>query len=294
MLYETEFIKMSDPEIPIRTVIVEGSIEKVSATTHVHPEVELLQILEGEMTYCFQSETILLKKGQIIFTNSMVAHSTEIPLYTEAKVFVLQFNPNVLYDKSILTEYKYLLPFINHSNFPYYLFEAEGADYSTELAELFVKIISEFETKEIAYEVSVKAYLYRILVLLYRCSVLKFDSSTSVKKKQEHLRRLQPIFDYVEVHFNENLTVESASRMLNFNYAYFCRLFKQTTDKTFIDYLNFVRVSEAEKLIRTSDKSINQILAETGFSSASYFNRVFKGLKGMSPSAYKKNVRSKS
>ena len=170
----------------------------------------------------------------------------------------------------------------------------ETGDYQEELSHIFMKIIDEFLEKDIAYEVSIKAYLYRILALLYRCSVQKFDSNISVRKKQEHLKRLQPVLDYVEVHYFEELTVETAAKMLNFDYAYFCRLFKKATDKTFVDYLNYVRISEAEKLIRTTDKLITEIIGETGFSSSSYFNRMFKALKGMSPSTYRRNVRTSS
>ena len=73
---------------------------------------------------------------------------------------------------------------------------------------------------------------------------------------------------------------------------YFCRLFKKGTGKSYIDYLNYVRVSTAEELLRTTDLSISIIMEKTGFTSLSYFTKVFKNQNGISPSSYRKHIRS--
>jgi len=88
----------------------------------------------------------------------------------------------------------------------------------------------------------------------------------------------------------DNISVEEISAMAHFNYSYFCRLFKKATGKSYIDFLNYVRISVADELLRTTDLPISLILEKTGFTSLSYFNRVFKNLNGLSPSAYRKQM----
>ena len=73
--------------------------------------------------------------------------------------------------------------------------------------------------------------------------------------------------------------LDDLSKLLNLNQSYFCRLFKQATNSTFIEYLNFVRVCKAEKLLFTTNKTVSEISMDVGFSSVSYFNRVFKKIK---------------
>ena len=111
--------------------------------------------------------------------------------------------------------------------------------------------------------------------MLYRNGVLNFNSANSIYKQKETFLKLDKVIEYVESHYNENINVEKACELLNINYYYFCRLFKKATGSTFIQYLNFVRISVAEKLILTTDMSITRIIMETGFSSLSYFNRIF-------------------
>ena len=75
--------------------------------------------------------------------------------------------------------------------------------------------------------------------------------------------------------------------MLNFDPSYFCRIFKSAIGATFTEYLNFVRVCKAEKMLSRTNNSILDISEAVGFSSVSYFNRVFKKYRNCSPRAYR-------
>jgi len=67
-----------------------------------------------------------------------------------------------------------------------------------------------------------------------------------------------------------------------------CHTFKTVTGATIFDYLNFIRVRHAAERLREKDSSILEIATACGFSSATYFNRVFKSFFGCSPSVYRK------
>lgn len=86
---------------------------------------------------------------------------------------------------------------------------------------------------------------------------------------------------------NEQMTLGEIGELLNLNESYFCRLFKKATGSTFTEYLNFVRICKAEHMIKNG-ASISESAYGVGFSSLSYFNRVFKKYKFCSPSDYKK------
>ncbi|MBE3102525.1 MAG: helix-turn-helix transcriptional regulator [Firmicutes bacterium] len=111
----------------------------------------------------------------------------------------------------------------------------------------------------------------------------------SLYQQNEELNRLGKVIEYIELHYNEDINVEMACGLLNLNYFYFCRMFKKVIGRTFVQYLNYVRVSVAEKLLLTTNMPITDIIMETGFSSLSYFNRIFKSHKGCSPSTFRKS-----
>jgi len=106
----------------------------------------------------------------------------------------------------------------------------------------------------------------------------------------ELFSKLEPIFTYTELHFMEEVSVEQISRMTHFNYSYFCWIFKKATGESYIDYLNYVRISVVEELLRTTDLPISVLLERTGFTSLSYFNRVFKSKNSINPSVYRKQM----
>lgn len=70
----------------------------------------------------------------------------------------------------------------------------------------------------------------------------------------------------------------------------FCRNFKSRTQKTFIEFLNEIRIAHACKLIAEGENHIAGIAYNCGYNSLSNFNRFFKEIKGISPKEYSKQI----
>ena len=67
-------------------------------------------------------------------------------------------------------------------------------------------------------------------------------------------------------------------------------MFKVKAKKSFVEYLNEVRISSACKFLIETDMGISEIAYECGYKTASNFNRIFKKLNGVTPKEYKKNA----
>ncbi|MBZ0100237.1 MAG: cupin domain-containing protein, partial [Taibaiella sp.] len=146
----------------------------LSSTSHFHKEIEFIHILSGKMTFIINGRKISVSKGNILFVNSMVVHSSEGAAGDKSKMHLLQFDPGIIYSTSLFSEYKYLFPFMNHNTLACYLFNTwENKGYKL-LSALLHKINMEFEGKNIAYEICIKSLLYRILTILYRNGILDF------------------------------------------------------------------------------------------------------------------------
>ena len=93
---------------------------------------------------------------------------------------------------------------------------------------------------------------------------------------------------YVKKNCTSSLSIEKLASKYGYNPAYFSRLFKNLTGKTFTRYISACRVEYAARLLRESDLSVEKIMNETGFSNRTKFFRDFSELVGMSPLKYKK------
>lgn len=98
------------------------------------------------------------------------------------------------------------------------------------------------------------------------------------------------LLDYIDKHYAEELNLEEIADSSGFSKYHFSRLFKQYTGFTFCDYLCYRRIKAAELLLSRQDLSITEVALQSGFSSISTFNRIFKQQKKCTPSEYRSKV----
>lgn len=96
--------------------------------------------------------------------------------------------------------------------------------------------------------------------------------------------------DYIASHQSEPITLEHISRALNVSTFYFCRMFKQTTGLTFVDYLSRVRIEKAKILLHDNRLRVSEIAYDVGFQTITHFNRIFRKLVGYSPTEYRSRL----
>lgn len=108
---------------------------------------------------------------------------------------------------------------------------------------------------------------------------------------EEEGKRMRNIFEYTLDHFDQSISLTQVSAVANMTPNAFCRYFKQRTNKTYINFLLDIRIGNACKLLsKKSDLSIAEISYQSGFNNLTNFNRKFKSIKGITPSAYRKNT----
>lgn len=88
-------------------------------------------------------------------------------------------------------------------------------------------------------------------------------------------------------HYSENITLKSAAEIIHVNPTYLSTLFKQETGVPFITFLNGLRLSHAEEYLLTTSMTVTEIALQTGFSSSSYFTKLFKEKHGVTPKEFR-------
>jgi AraC-like DNA-binding protein len=117
----------------------------------------------------------------------------------------------------------------------------------------------------------------------------------SYSANETDTRRLNNIYTYTLNHFTQKIKLEDVAAIANMSTSAFCRYFKSHTHKTYIKFLQEVRISHACKLLLEDKYSINQICLESGFQDWSNFNRYFKEIKKQTPTQYYQDyVKSKT
>jgi two-component system response regulator YesN len=93
---------------------------------------------------------------------------------------------------------------------------------------------------------------------------------------------------YIERNYQKNISVEFVASLLHMNRSYLSHIFKKKFNKSFIDYLNEVRISHSKELLDHTDKKMYQIAKLVGYNNVRYFFHAFKKLEGITPDQYRK------
>lgn len=99
--------------------------------------------------------------------------------------------------------------------------------------------------------------------------------------------RISQVYKYTFDHFNEDITVDQVASIVHMTATSFCKFFKKHTTKTYIRFLNEVRIEKAcQILIDNKSEHIAEAAFQSGFNNVVHFNRVFKSITKMSPRKY--------
>ena len=248
---------------------------------HLHRQYEFLYIHSGSMICQSTDNKLKAEKGDILFVNSYTPHWTRYEVEGMEQI-LLQFDLPTTSDLSL----KYVTRFSKVTDTPMYLFKSNEKD-TEELKKCILSIADECYYQNDFWKEYVNANILMIMAILHRKKII----SDSIRKREAEINKIKPAIEYINENYSQDISTAELSRLLGFNESYFCRLFKNAVGTNAIEYINFVRVCKAEHLL-TKNISISDIASTTGFSSLSYFNRIFKKYNAYTPSEYKKILTS--
>ncbi len=94
---------------------------------------------------------------------------------------------------------------------------------------------------------------------------------------------------YILGHINERITTEQLAKTLNRNRSYVCSCFKEETGLSVNDYITKIKIDEAKRLLRVTNKPLGAIAEQIGYATQNYFQTVFKKVVGITPLEYRRD-----
>ncbi len=114
------------------------------------------------------------------------------------------------------------------------------------------------------------------------------STNTVTLESFDNSEKLKRLYEFVQENYVKKITLDEAAELLNMSTVSLNRFLKKRIGKTFVDYLNDVRIGYASRwLIEKKDMSIAEIAYVSGFNSIGHFNRIFRKVKGRNPTNYR-------
>jgi len=125
--------------------------------------------------------------------------------------------------------------------------------------------------------------LLRVLIPMNITPREQDEEPTGEQGRAEILRAI----GYIKDNYNHPLTLVEVSEHVSISRAHFCKLFKQMTGRTFVEYLNDLRIEHAKQYLSRTTLRVSEISEALGYQHSDYFKRVFLRQVGVSPSDYR-------
>lgn len=250
---------------------------------HWHTTAEIIMPLQNDYSVTLSNTTYRLKENEILIIPPGELHELTPP--------ETGFRLVLLFDLSSLNKFKGFSRLFSTFSFSGLITPETMPDIHEKEHDLLLQIAEEYARGEELSELSVLSMLIQFFVQFVRHSTGPLPTSAppavQPNKQREYIEKFNMIFDYIENHYTEDITLEGVAAQIGFSKFHFSRLFRQFTDTSFYDYLCARRIKAAEALLLDPQLPITEIALQSGFASISTFNRVFKKFKKCTPTEFK-------
>ena len=259
---------------------------------HWHPELEFGLMLSGELTYYLSGTPITMRQGDCVFVNANTMHMAEQhDDQSDAVMFITAFSPTLLSlgMNNIIYE-KYFRPIIGKP-MPGFVLTSESK-HGEEIAH-FLSELNTLPPDTFGYELRVLHLISHIWETASHYILEKSPSLATMTAKSDlqNEERAKSILYYIREHYSEDLTAEKIAKHVHLSRSECFRCFKQFTHKTPTEYINEYRLTHAVRMLTESSASISDISCACGFSSSSYFCKLFKKMYNVTPMQYRNKFR---
>ncbi len=252
-----------------------------SQPEHTRPNYTLFVPVDGDAEYVVDGAAYRLRSGMVLLLPPNVpvrgGNDADRPL----AMYTVHFHAR-LYG-AIDMPAMYGLPAAYHP----------GPARLAEIVELARRIAEGLVHREPGCALAVNGDCARLLALLWREVAGREGRATADgAARVAEIVRLVPVFRTIESEYARRLTLAELADLVHLQPAYFSTLFKRVTGLSPLEYLARHRLQHVRELLLSTDRSLSEIAAATGYRDPFYLSRVFRRVQGISPNEYRKTKKS--
>jgi AraC-like DNA-binding protein/mannose-6-phosphate isomerase-like protein (cupin superfamily) len=252
---------------------------------HWHDEFEFVYVLEGAIIYTIEDTDYRVMAGEGLFVHSNQLHAARSYNGMPCEACVVLFHPNLFNsDKQGSAYSRFIYPILNGEISFNNFFKCDEA-WQKSVLRLIEEMDALKNENPSDNELLLKSRIFEIWHLCYTNSVAAAPENR--KNKSYKLERLQPVLDYINKNYKEEISLTILANILPMSKGQFCHTFKEAMNMAPIAYVIRCRILHSCTLLTQTDWKIADIAKTVGFNNISYFNREFAKAVGCSPGKYR-------
>jgi two-component system response regulator YesN len=222
----------------------------------------------------------------------------ELPKNACKEKFDFKHYSEMLYNLNIASAFNYLKQYISNAITHCSINEFELKTLFQTVLYNIISILDELHFDVVEINHSKIEYFQKIDAAKYGSELLNILESIEqviakiINNKEFSVNDeiINKITQYISNHYNEQLSLKEIADKFHFNYYYLSSYFSSHLAEGFSEYLNKIRVEKAIELLKNEDIPVSEVSYLVGYSDHSYFCKVFKKFKKVTPSKFRKNI----
>ncbi|CQR57453.1 helix-turn-helix transcriptional regulator [Paenibacillus sonchi] len=276
------------PEFPLHIYKVEhpAGVHTI-LPVHWHNEMEIITLASGQAMFYIEGREYALHAGDALIVHPGELHSGMDTGSGGTCYYSIVFRISWLSSPHPdRVQVQYLDPLLQETaRLPVLLSAADSAHLP--LLRLVRELLERYDQKAAAYEMSLKALLLLFIADSYPLAQTGMEPDPGARRAREDNRQIRQVLSYMEEHSREKLELDQLAAVVSLSRSHFCKFFKDRTGMRPMEYLNYIRISQAASLLRSGAYNVLEAALESGFQHVSYFTKWFKHYMDMTPSEYK-------
>lgn len=247
---------------------------------HFHSAVEVILPLQGEVLVYAGEEEYHVQAGEIIIIPAGCTHGLHMGEGSEREL--------LLYEMNGVFTLKEFSAFRQMMAKPVYLTQEHPC--RERVREIFFKIIQVYRSGAVLRNLHNYAQLMEIYAILGEFYLSNGATPAEINALNRQLSgedAFNRALDYLGKNYMDDVTLDSLAAYAGFSRYTLSRMFRQHTGETFTQYLSRRRVDMAMELLSGTRMPVTQVALQCGFNSIATFNRVFREIKGCTPTQYR-------
>ena len=249
--------------------------------SRLHEAIEIKYVLRDKLNVMVETDVISADKGEIIFMNPYEVHSN-VPAESTGEYALLMIGLDYFNSVGISSINLRRLMIDTQLRIKRHI-------KNPEISQIIEKIITENSSKNDYSDILVSALMQQLFAIFFRDEQDTKDNSF-LEDRAKNYKTIEPAVIMLRDEYNKTFSGDALAQACNLNRDYFCRVFKKAMGKTPIEYHTECRIRIADLLLKQGNMSIKEISQSVGFEDVSYFSRVYKKIKGISPNQKKSKL----
>lgn len=270
-------------QVTISTISSQAHLQTIS---HWHDELEFIYVLDGKMDFHIEEKLLTASRGDFLAIHASAMHRCVPHKKEDCRFIRALIHPSILTENQSVRN-KLLTPLLGRTARPYFYISSSSPD-APRLGGMLQEINRINEKHLPGFELESIGLLHILLARLY--ALFPPEKQTQEDMPGTDISAQRRMVAYISHHYPEKISLAGIAAAGSVSRSKCCQLFKKYMQQSPIDFLNRYRLEISRNLLDSTENSILEIANACGFSSQSYYTKMFSEKFNYTPTQYRSRL----